>query len=119
MIKYLSSVALLFLLACNTFEKIPYQPPPQASMLGGIIVEPILKVNPEYPKQAKEKGIEGWVMFKFKVGEEGKPINVKVVDSHPRGMFVPEAKSAFRKWRFHQESGENTQRLFSIVVFNQ
>lgn len=117
MSKYLFALALVSLLACTSYEKIPYLLPPEPSELGGEIVEPVLKVKPFYPNFAKEKGIEGWVMFEFKVDEQGQPINIKVIDSHPRGMFIPEAKSAFKKWRFSSTSRLSAKKNLAIIEF--
>ncbi|TQV70921.1 energy transducer TonB [Aliikangiella marina] len=117
MTKYFFSLCLLSLCACASYEKVAYQEPPDAEKLGGVILEPVLKVRPYYPQKAKENGLNGWVMFEFNVGEIGEPVNIKVVDSHPKGLFIPEAKSAFKKWRFQSIKKDTVKKQFSIVYF--
>jgi len=60
---------------------------------------------PQYPKVAVENGIEGHVVFKFDVDQKGKPLNIKVHESVPKGIFDEVALNAFQEWEF----GENKQ----------
>ncbi len=62
--------------------------------------EPIERVKPEFPQEAALKGIEGWVLLRFDITEEGGVENVSVVDASPRGMFEKKAREAIRKWKY-------------------
>ncbi len=62
--------------------------------------EPIERVKPEFPQEAALKGIEGWVLLRFDINEEGRVENISVVDASPRGMFDKKAKEAIRKWKY-------------------
>lgn len=62
--------------------------------------EPIHQADPVYPKEAEAKGLEGFVLLRFDLNEEGKAENIEVLKSEPRNMFEKEAKNAIRKWRY-------------------
>ncbi len=57
-------------------------------------------VEPKYPRQALEKGTEGWVDLEFTVGTNGTVGNVTVVRSEPAGVFDAAASSSLARWRF-------------------
>ncbi|WP_091390611.1 energy transducer TonB [Microbulbifer marinus] len=50
-----------------------------------------------YPIDALEKCIEGWVDLEFSITEQGEITNIVVVDSKPHGIFEDSAKSALLK----------------------
>ncbi len=62
--------------------------------------EPIERVKPDFPPEAALKGIEGWVLLRFDINEEGRVENISIVDASPRGMFDKKAKEAIRKWKY-------------------
>jgi protein TonB len=62
--------------------------------------EPATRVDPIFPKEAAEKGLEGYVLLSLDINEEGVPENLSVVKAEPRNLFEKEAKSAVRKWRY-------------------
>ncbi|MBC7660851.1 MAG: TonB family protein [Chitinophagaceae bacterium] len=70
--------------------------------------EPIEKIPPTFPQEARVKGVEGYVLLKFDISEEGKAENIEVIKAEPRNLFEKEAKNAVRKWRY-------TPRLVSGV----
>ncbi len=57
-------------------------------------------VNPVYPFSAKSKGIEGRVMLRFVVDENGYVNNPEIIESEPAGMFEESALAAIVKYRF-------------------
>ncbi|MCG8441650.1 MAG: energy transducer TonB [Caulobacterales bacterium] len=61
--------------------------------------------EPDYPRRAYKKGLQGWVALRLDVDEKGRPRKVRVIDSLPKGPFDAGARSAVRKWRF-QPPGE-------------
>ena len=79
-------VALLLASACAT------QPsrPPEAVSMGGVV----------YPPEAKAKHVEGYVVVRYDVTEEGTVTNAKVVESQPPGIFDDAALAAVEKWKF-------------------
>ena len=62
--------------------------------------EPIDRIEPTFPKEAAVKGLEGYVLLRFDINEEGKAENIEVLKAEPRNMFEKEAKNAVRKWRY-------------------
>ncbi|MDA9905238.1 TonB family protein [Hyphomicrobiales bacterium] len=63
-------------------------------------VLPILKVPPQYPRRATQRGIEGWVLLEFTVTETGAVINERVVDADPPGIFNRSALAMIKKWKY-------------------
>ncbi|MXW54224.1 MAG: energy transducer TonB [Gammaproteobacteria bacterium] len=59
---------------------------------------PIVKVNPQYPRRALQRGIEGWVIVQFTVTETGSTEDPFVVDSDPPGIFDRAAINAALKF---------------------
>lgn len=62
--------------------------------------EPIERINPEFPEEARLKGIEGWVIIRFDITEEGSVENVQIVDASPRNLFEREARKAVKRWKY-------------------
>jgi protein TonB len=75
-------------------------------------VVPIVRVNPQYPLRASEKGIEGWVAVEFTISKTGTVKNPRVIGSHPSSIFDREALKAIRKWKYNPkiEDGEPVER---------
>ncbi|NVK22796.1 MAG: energy transducer TonB [Kangiellaceae bacterium] len=53
-----------------------------------------------YSKEAILNNIKGYIKFSFAIAENGTPLNIQVVDSHPIGIFEQEALKALSKWHF-------------------
>jgi TonB family protein len=58
----------------------------------------LTRVVPEYPEEARQKGIQGPVVMKVLVGRDGSVQDVKVISGDPE--LVPTAVAALRQWRF-------------------
>ena len=63
-------------------------------------VLPIVKVPPQYPREASKKGIEGWVLLEFTITPSGAVVNPFVVDSEPPGTFDRSALRTIVKWKY-------------------
>ncbi|MCE9524293.1 MAG: energy transducer TonB [Alphaproteobacteria bacterium] len=61
----------------------------------------ISSVQPEYPRQAEERGREGFVKIEFTVAANGRVTDMTVVASHPQGVFEASALSALLKRHYH------------------
>ena len=72
---------------------------------------------PQYPKHAAENGIEGHVTFKFDVDPNGKPLNIRVHDSKPGGVFDEVAMDAIQEWKF-AESNYGKKDLKYMIKFD-
>ena len=89
-------------------------------------VLPIVKVPPQYPREASRKGIEGWVLLEFTVTESGATINPKVIDADPPEIFNKSALRMIKKWKYKPkiESGkavkkEGVQHLITFELADE
>lgn len=75
-------------------------------------VIPIVRVNPQYPLRASERGIEGWVEVEFTISKLGTVKEPMVINSHPSSIFDRSALKAIRKWKYNPkiEDGEPVER---------
>lgn len=76
--------------------------------------QPIVRIEPVYPKQAAEQGIEGSIVLGFTVTNNGETDNVTVISAEPQGVFDKEAKKALRKWRYKPTGNTNKQYLVQL-----
>lgn len=60
----------------------------------------IHKVDAKYPKEAYEKGIEGWVWLEFDVDKSGAVKDVDIIDAFPNKTFNRAIYNAVRRWRY-------------------
>lgn len=63
-------------------------------------VIPIVRIEPNYPRDALLKGIEGWVRVRITIMPDGSVMNPQVIDSNPRRVFDREALRAVLRWKF-------------------
>ena len=63
-------------------------------------VLPIVKVPPQYPRRATQRGIEGWVLVEFTITATGAVINPMVIDADPPGIFNRSAMRTIVKWKY-------------------
>lgn len=57
-------------------------------------------VSPDYPEQARRRGVEGWVDVNFTVTPNGSVTDVTVISATPAEVFDGAAIAAVRNWRF-------------------
>lgn len=63
-------------------------------------VVPIVRVEPQWPREALVQGIEGWVRVEFTIREDGSVSDPRVIDADPRRVFDRSALRAIQRWRF-------------------
>ena len=75
-------------------------------------VVPIVRVQPQYPLRASERGIEGWVEVEFTISKLGTVKDPVVLNSHPSSIFDRSALKAIKKWKYNPkiEDGEPVER---------
>ena len=61
---------------------------------------PIVKVQPQYPREAAMKGLEGYVQLTVDIQMDGSVTNLRIVNSNPRRIFDRAACAAARKYRY-------------------
>ncbi len=73
---------------------------------------PVVRVNPQYPPRAAERGIEGWVELLFGISATGAVLDAEVLNSHPGNVFDRAALRAVRRWKYNPkiEDGEPVER---------
>jgi len=76
-------------------------------------VTPLVRVNPEYPRRALQRGIEGWVQMQFTITAAGTVKDIRVVDSEPKKVFDEPAMQAVSRWRYNPrvENGVAVERV--------
>lgn len=57
-------------------------------------------VEPEFPREAREASIEGWVDLEFVVAPDGTVGDIRVTSAQPAGTFDRAATTALNRWRF-------------------
>jgi protein TonB len=61
---------------------------------------PLVRVPPQYPVRAAERGIEGYVVMRFTISAAGTVKNPIVVDAKPARIFDRAAIRAIKKWKY-------------------
>jgi len=61
---------------------------------------PLVRPDPEYPRMAMARGIEGWVELQFTVSGSGAVTDVVVIDADPKGVFDGAATKALQSWKY-------------------
>jgi protein TonB len=61
---------------------------------------PIVRIEPQYPREALLRGIEGWVRLDFTIREDGSVCDVSVVKAEPSNIFNRNAVRAVLRWKF-------------------
>lgn len=64
-------------------------------------VTPLVRIAPDYPMRARQRGIEGWVEVQFDVNRAGAVSEAFVVASHPPKIFDRAATQAVLKWKYN------------------
>lgn len=74
---------------------------------------PLVRVPPDYPVRAVNRGIEGWVLVEFTITGTGAVKDAKVVDAKPANIFNDAALKAIARWRYNPkiENGQPVERV--------
>ena len=67
---------------------------------------PLVRINPDYPPRAANRGIEGWVLIEFTITAAGTVRDARVVDASPKGYFEEAALKAIGRWRYNPKVQE-------------
>jgi len=61
---------------------------------------PIVRVQPQYPRRAAERGIEGYAIVELTVTAAGTTTDIRVVEAQPEGIFDRAAIRAAEKFKY-------------------
>jgi TonB family protein len=60
----------------------------------------VMKSPPDYPSEARQNSVSGYVMLKILVSASGSVDNVQIEKSEPVGVFDASATRSVRTWKF-------------------
>lgn len=75
--------------------------------------DPVSFEMPKYPRQAAEKGIEGWVKVGFDIDKNGRTYNLSVIKSLPKELFDRDAIVAVEQWMF-EKNNAHKGRIYTL-----
>ena len=63
---------------------------------------PLVRVEPQYPRRAQERGIEGFVIVELTVNEDGTvpPESILILEAEPKGYFERAATKAATRFKY-------------------
>lgn len=61
---------------------------------------PLVRIQPQYPREAARDGIEGSVTFEVTINPDGTVRSARVLKAQPRGVFESAALQSILKWKF-------------------
>jgi len=72
---------------------------------------PTYQAPMQYPKSARSRGVEGYVVLSLLISATGEIEKVQVLEAQPSGVFEDAAQEAVRKWQFEpaQYQGRNVK----------
>jgi protein TonB len=75
-------------------------------------------VAPVYPREAQLSNLEGWAELEFIVDVNGRPREIRTVDSQPSGHFERAAAAAVAQYRYEpfERGGEVFERLVRLRI---
>lgn len=80
---------------------------------------PLIRVEPNYPRNAARAGTEGWVEVQFIVLEDGTVSAEKVIKAVPPRIFNRSALNAIAKWKFNPKilDGKPVRQSATQVIY--
>jgi protein TonB len=78
---------------------------------------PLVRIEPNYPPQAQQRGLEGWVHVRFTVTGAGTVKNVKIVKSSDQA-FETSALRAVEQWKYQpqMDAGKPVERETENII---
>lgn len=74
--------------------------PAAGAALADMDAIPLVRIAPEYPARAAQRGTAGWVLLEFTVTTAGATKDVRVVDADPPGTFDRAAIKAVERFKY-------------------
>ena len=64
-------------------------------------VVPLVRIEPDYPARAAQRGIEGYVVVEFTITPAGTIKSARVIQAEPNGVFDAAALAAVARWKYN------------------
>jgi protein TonB len=61
---------------------------------------PLVRISPQYPRNAARDRIEGFVVFEVTINADGTVRSARPIKAQPRGVFEAAAMQSIMKWKF-------------------
>ena len=74
------------------------------------------KIEPDYPGSARQAGLEGTVILKVQISENGRPGDIDIYRSSGHAALDNAAVTAVRKWRFTPAKDLNSGRVVPCIT---
>ncbi len=71
-------------------------------------VVPLVRIEPQYPMSAKQRGVEGWVELRFTITAAGTVADIVVTASVPGTIFNKSAVRAVSRWKYNPKIENGT-----------
>jgi|SRR5580765_2478556 len=81
-----------------------HPPTPSVRLAKNLAIQPLEFALPKYPPLARMARIQGDVIFKFEIGQDGRTSNYTLVTGHP--LLSPSVKDAVERWKFAPGNAE-------------
>jgi len=62
---------------------------------------PLVRIEPDYPMRARQRGVEGWVHVRFTISRSGTVKDAVVVAAQPLEVFDSAAINAVNRWKYN------------------
>lgn len=73
--------------------------------------------EPVYPKMAIRRGIEGKVLVRLKISNEGIPLESQIISTSGHDTLDQAAVRATKEWRFQKRSGQEHYFVQKNIIF--
>lgn len=92
-----------------------------ANMTGDGELIPILRIQPQYPREAAREGLSGEVVVEAVVAADGTVRTARIISANPRGYFEQAALASVRKSKFRPKivDGKPVEQTGTYsIIFN-
>jgi protein TonB len=81
---------------------LPHGDPQQFTTKGGSDRAPVpqVRIDPAYPPQARGRGMEGWITFRFTVTTSGSVKDIEILESDPPHIWDSATLRAVSTWKY-------------------
>ena len=80
--------------------------------------KPLSRANPEYPRAALRRGVEGSVLLEFSIDGSGNVVSPRVIEAKPRGVFEAAALEALAKWKYEALGADSSPHQVRLTFRN-